>query len=80
MGADGGASFVGLAAIKAKTQSWRGRSFWGRRPDSVPFLPGSQIKGKENDQNEKYPCGPEEAAPYGGSPFLGVVKNPHGDG
>ena len=80
MGADGRVPFVGLAAVKAQTQSRRGRGFSGRRLDSLLFLSGNQVKREENDQNEEYPGGPEEAAPNGGSALLGVVKNPESDG
>jgi len=48
--------------------------------DSLLFLPGNEVKRKENDQNEENTHGPEKATPDIVSPLLGVVKNPDGDG
>jgi len=78
MGAGGGVSFIGLAAIKAGVQN-RGarRPCLHKKPPSLS--PGDQIKREENDKQKKNAYGPKEALPNGVVVLLGIEKNPESD-
>jgi len=78
MGAGLWIAFVALATVETGIGGCRGRGLPRSGQGSLLLLPGDQIKGEKNDQEEKNPHSPEETAPDSISSFLGVVKNPDG--
>jgi len=43
------------------------------------FIPGEEVEGEEDDQEEKDANGPEKTLPEGVPVLLGIEKHPHGD-
>ncbi len=71
-------AFISLAAIKTDRPRSRGGSLLGFRDELLPFSPGHEIEGEENDQGQKNPYGPKETAQNRVPPFLRVIKDPNG--
>jgi hypothetical protein len=79
MGANFGASFITLSAIKAGSPWERLGSLACPSQELLPPFTSNEVKGKEWDQKQEHPDRPEKTPPHRVSPFLGIKKNPEGN-